>query len=284
MKNTNRTFTNLVRTFSATVSGSLLAAALQVNAAPHMLPGSFLEAPVHSSKELLQEIKSHPAVMHRYMQVFSMSRSQLIHMFSTLRLEPLSRDRVLEVWFVHHNKTGEYTGYHILHLKKGMMVFCKPDGTPVLARVCGNLISYAPPYGTLQPVPEFTSSGMEFNVDSMITPQIALMTPVSAPTDMLTSQELPGAGFSNVIPGLLSKSSGFPLGYFGVLPAFGLFALGGGSHTHNSPLGGPSQLSGSSSQPPGFPLGPPPVPEAGTLPTILAGLGLLSLSSFRRKR
>ncbi len=253
---------------------------------PH---GAFLLNRVHSVEQLVSEVRSNPVVLHRYEMVFSMSRAQLFNMFEHLKLVRLPADETLEVWFIHQSRSGEYSGYHVVKLHKGDLVFMKPGNQPMLLQVCGNMLTKIPRNATVSLAPTGIPSTVDVNAKSTFNSQLAMATPAATPAEILNAATMGSPGVTDTLPVLMSSANHWVAGLLWLLPpAAGAtaFASGGGSRT-TSPLQLPSvpvPSSSSSGQPPLF---PPSVPEASTaaglMSAMLAGLVFKSRSTRPKK-
>ncbi len=282
MINYNKKFSSALA-FTGVCSALLLPS---VKASAKMLPGSFLMSPVHSTSELLHEVQSNPTVLHRYQMVFNMSRSQLLNMFASLRLKPLSQRHLLEVWFIHKNGSGEYAGFHTVNLRKGELVFVAPNNAPILAQVCGNLISYIPRSASVNITPSLTVNNVSPHMAASLQPEIAMANTTAVPGDMVSAVNLNTQGVNSIVPPLMSGNSNWELGLLWLLPpAAGVSAATGGGGSRNipilPPLTSPPASSGGS-QP--FLFGPPPAPEASTLAGLIIGVGALGIVARKRIR
>ncbi len=128
-------------------------------ASAHMPQGAFLRQPSPGVTSLVQQVKSDPTVAVRYARLFHLPVKMVPVAFSQLRLKPLTEDHVLQVHYVSTKEnTGEKLVYKPRRVKRGTYVYCLPDGTPLLIRVCGNPIRsrVSPELYTAIPVPDFT--------------------------------------------------------------------------------------------------------------------------------
>ena len=287
LSNTSRKIKRYCATLTAVGLSAAAATGAQADRpVPH---GAFLLTRVHSVRELVNEVRSHPLVLHRYEMVFSMTRAQLFNMFEHLTLSRLPADETLEVWFIHQSSRGEYSGYHLVRLKKGDLVFMKPGRRPMLLQICGNMLTMVPRSATVSLAPTGLPGNVDVNATSAFGTQLAMVTPGTTPADVVNAAMMGAPGVTDTIPGLLSSANHWVAGLLWLLPpAAGATAMasGGGSRTTTT-LQLPSVPLGSSSSAGQPPLFPPSVPEASTalglLSTILTGAALRTRSS-RRKR
>ena len=100
-----------------------------------MPPGAFLHTHVSDVTALNYELLTDDLVASRYSRLLHMTPAAVRLTFSRFNLTPLKHDMILEVHYVH---PGEKIGVKIRRVRKGTMVFSLPDGTPMLAQVCGN--------------------------------------------------------------------------------------------------------------------------------------------------
>lgn len=112
------------------------------NAPIKMPQGAFLRRPAPDVVNLVKQVKSDPTVAVRYARLFHLPIKQIPLAFEQLRLKPLTSDHVMEVHYVKagEKKEGEKLVFKPRRVKKGTQVYCLPDGTPLLVRVCGNPI------------------------------------------------------------------------------------------------------------------------------------------------
>lgn len=99
--------------------------------------GSFLETPAKTVKSLNKELDD-PVVLERYSKLFNMPAALVRLALADLKLQPLTEDRNMEVWFVKATPNGEVSGYRLRKVKKGTLIYAMQDGTPALIQVCGN--------------------------------------------------------------------------------------------------------------------------------------------------
>ncbi len=100
-----------------------------------MLPNSYLDYHVHSTAELLLEVRSDSVVRDRYCRHFAMSDKETLTFLSSLHASALTEGGVYRVYGV--TSLGSFH-YHLQRLRKGEPVFSAGDGTPVLRMACGN--------------------------------------------------------------------------------------------------------------------------------------------------
>ena len=99
--------------------------------------GSFLTTPAKTVKSLNKELDD-PVVLERYSKLFNMPPALVRLALADLKLQPLTEDRSMEVWYVKATPNGEVSGYRLRKVKKGTLVYAMQDGTPALIQVCGN--------------------------------------------------------------------------------------------------------------------------------------------------
>jgi len=100
-----------------------------------MPPGAFLRSPVSGVDALTRELRADSLVTSRYSRLLRLSPEMVRATFAHLRLIRLKQDMLLEVHHVHAHET---IGSKVRRVRKGTPVFALPDGTPLLAQVCGN--------------------------------------------------------------------------------------------------------------------------------------------------
>src|SRR5258708_21038287 len=101
----------------------------------NMPPGAYLARPATSAANLAEQVRSNKLVAQRYARLFHMSPQMVRTAFSDLRLTHLTSERLVRVYYVH---SGEKLGFKVRRLPKGTAIYALPDGTPMLAQVCGN--------------------------------------------------------------------------------------------------------------------------------------------------
>ena len=106
-----------------------------------MPAGSFLKYPVHSTRELLDQVKNEPTVAARFSRLFNMSPDMVRLAFGKLRLVRLEKPMNRRIYYVHRFET---LGYKMRKVGQGTLVFAYPDGTPVLMQICGNPLRTMP--------------------------------------------------------------------------------------------------------------------------------------------
>ncbi len=100
-----------------------------------MPPGAFLRNPVSDVDALSRELREDSVAVSRYSHKLHLSPAIVRANFAHLHLTRLKRDIIMEVCYVH---PGERIGVKVRRVRKGTVVFSLPNGTPVLAQVCGN--------------------------------------------------------------------------------------------------------------------------------------------------
>ena len=128
-------------------------------AASHMPPGAFLRQPSPTVAMLVKQVKSDPQVAIRYARLFHLPVKMVPMALEQLHVKNLSEDHILQVHYVAANEgRGDKLVYKPRRVKKGTSVYCLPDGTPLLVRVCGNPIRsrLSPELYSATPVPDFT--------------------------------------------------------------------------------------------------------------------------------
>ena len=130
----------------------------QTQASAHMPQGAFLRQPSPNVAALVRQVKSDPKVAVRYARLFHLPVKMVPAALEQLHVKNLSADHVLQVHYVAADKShGDKLVYKPRRVKKGTPVYCLPDGTPLLIRVCGNPIRsrVSPELYTATPVPDF---------------------------------------------------------------------------------------------------------------------------------
>ncbi|MCO5296363.1 MAG: hypothetical protein M9921_05850 [Fimbriimonadaceae bacterium] len=122
----------------------MLALGLAASAMAHRPePNAYLNRPAHSTAELVQQAKSDPAVMDRYMRHYGMSRQEVIELLSGLHLAAMAQDTPMAVY-----NCSEQDGVirsRLFVIKKGSWVFADASGRPVVKKTCGNPFWTTPP-------------------------------------------------------------------------------------------------------------------------------------------
>ena len=120
--------------------------------APRMPRGAYLRQPVHSTPQLVGQFANDPLVVERYSRVFKMSPEAVKSALKEMRLTPLKKDMVMNVYYV---RPGEHLGFRVRRVRKGTLVFTLPDGTPALVQACGNPLRHTLPSQKITKVPDF---------------------------------------------------------------------------------------------------------------------------------
>ncbi len=291
-----------------------------VTAPVHMPQGAFLRIPSPDVAHLVAQVKADPRVAVRYARLFHLPVKMVPLAFAQLHLKKLSNDHIMQVHFVRQGDKVEKLIYKPRRVMAGTPVYCLPDGTPLLVRVCGNPIRsrVSPEFYSNIPVPEFDASETLTPVPTadsstaaagpgrvVITPPLAPLEPIPVvdaesvlpPTALPVAPSLPPEGLKIASLPPVYAWAGGPNGLFGLagLPAALLpFINTGGRNAPNvAPLvppvitpvvpGGPLPL-----PPPITPTGGPitDVPEPGliSLGATLLLLGAGGLARQRRNR
>jgi hypothetical protein len=107
----------------------------------HLPPGAFLKGSAANTAALIRQIDREGIVIQRYSRLYHLSPEMIKAAFARLRLIRLKSSEVVRVYYVHK---GELLGYKVRRMPKGALVFALPNGTPVLAQVCGNPLRNTP--------------------------------------------------------------------------------------------------------------------------------------------
>ena len=286
----------------------------------HMPQGAFLHAPSPDIARLVRQVKSDPAVAVRYSRLFHLPVKMVPLAFEQMHPKKLTADHVMQVHYVKNAGTDtEELVYKMRRVKAGTSVYCLPDGTPILVRVCGNPIRtrVSPEFYTNAPVPNF-------NAHELLLPRPTADSSTDLVTDAPRSPLLPDVPLPllTVVPAadvlpvtLLPAAPGLPLaslrtaslppvyswahapsGLFGLggLPALGLLSLidtgRHGTVTPVSPISPqpiipPSPTPGTPTTPiiPVVPIVPiASVPEPGVL--VVGLISLLGAAYMRTRR
>ena len=327
MKITTALFSRLISLVSCTLclvgSRALTTASAQsashTDTARHMPQGAFLRSPSPDVAQLVQQVKADPAVAIRYSRLFHLPVKMVPLAFAQMRQKKLTADHVMQVHYIKGVGTGrEELVYKMRRVRAGTPVYCLPDGTPILVRVCGNPIRtrVSPEFYTNAPVPNFNSheillprptvdSSTAFTTDiPRATPfpdvPLPILTVIPA-TDVLPVTLVPVAP---ALPPAALRAASLPPVYnwahtpgsffgLGGLPALGLLSLLDMSH-HGSvapvtPIGPQPIIPPTTPTTPTLPIVPllpvTSVPEPGAVGTGLVVLMSLSLAlRFRQRR
>ena len=258
--------------------------------------GSFLTVPAKTVKSLNKELDD-PVVLARYTKLFNMPPALIRLALADLKLQPLTEDRNMEVWYVKSTPKGEISGYRLRKVKKGTLVYAMQDGTPALIQVCGNPVRMIntpaaamtdianlpeyEPYSLVLPTRAFPpDASSEINVATL-----------DAPPDDFIEVTMPDVPLPVPVepPQLLAAHAKklFALWFaplLGAIPAFagigGGGGGGGGGGSNFLPLPPPG---GGTTVTPVFGPVPSGVPEPGAI-ALLASLTAGSACCWRRKR
>lgn len=243
----------------------------QAQASAHMPQGAFLRQPSPNVAALVRQVKSDPKVAVRYARLFHLPVKMVPLALQQLHLKNLTEDHVLQVHYVAAGDSqGDKLVYKPRRVRRGTSVYCLPDGTPLLVRVCGNPIRsrVSPELYTAAPIPDFTpgealvpptaASSVAEGVPmgrAIVPPETMLpVIPVVLAENVLGPTELPIAAPTLTPPELKAASlppvyhwvHGGPglVGLAGPLALLPLLAMGGGhSHSGILPLAPPTGVS-----------------------------------------
>ena len=240
---------------------------------PHrrrMPTGAFLRRPAATTQALDHQLAADSVVRLRYARLFQMPPQMVQTAMRQMRLSRLRQDRILEVFYVH---PGEHIGYRLRRVRKGTWVYALPDGTPLLAWVCGNPLRKvlsarrtAPQTKLAANIPDF----QPYEESPAYTPTAKTAALRNAlPPDFVEVALPPVQEFPPVAPVVAGSHLSNWANAIGLIGLVGL-------------------VSGSSggSPPPNPPPGPPPVPENRTMILLVTGTatGLLLFTVYRRTR
>ncbi len=259
-----------------------------------MPQGAFLLQPVTTVQSLTKQLDHNRTVRYRYARTFNMSPTSVRAAFAQLKPHRLTEDHIYEVHYVH---PGEKVGYKLRRVRKGTWIFMMPDGTPALARVCGNPLRKSALLGTVMNRPRFgqpsvpvftptehllpavTPAAPTLSAVQIVAPPSGGLAPLLAPPnlgfiespDIVAVENLPPAPHlpqpllyreaNTQLAQWLHHGTHFPFG----LAALGLplLGIGGGSSSHSAPPIPPVPI------PPPIPI--PAVPEGNAFLMLLAG-------------
>lgn len=226
---------------AAMMAGALPVAPIKAPvAAPiHMPQGAFLRAPSPDVAHLVAQVKADPRVAVRYARLFHLPVKMVPLAFAQLHLKKLTNDHIMQVHFVRQGDKVEKLIYKPRRVMAGTPVYCLPDGTPLLVRVCGNPIRsrVSPEFYSNIPVPEFDASETLTPVPTadsstaangpgrvVITPPLALLEPIPVvdaesvlpPTALPVAPSLPPEGLKIASLPPVYAWAGGPTGLFGL--------------------------------------------------------------------
>ncbi len=210
----------------------------------HMPQGAFLRAPSPDVAHLVAQVKADPTVAIRYSRLFHLPVKMVPLAFAQLHLKKLTNNHVMQVHFVRQGEKIEKLVYKPRRVMAGTPVYCLPDGTPLLVRVCGNPIRprVSPEFYSNIPVPEFDASETLAPIPTadsstastgpgrvVITPPLAPLEPIPVvdaefvlpPTALPVAPSLPPEGLKIASLPPVYAWAGGPSGLFGLagLPA-----------------------------------------------------------------
>lgn len=162
--------------------------------AQRMPPNSFLRKPVYSVGQLIEQVRTDPVVLKRYLRHYAgsdisvSSKEDLIAYFSTLRTGKIMKTQTMKIYRV--NKFGVIDATN-QRIKAGTLAFFDPAGRPMLIKSCGNPTKY--------PMPEIPPKKpslilMENPVPTEVTPgaKPEVVAPVPVPGAEVTPPIAPG--------------------------------------------------------------------------------------------
>ncbi len=254
--------------------------------------GSFLTTPAKTVKSLNKELDD-PTVLARYSKLFNMPPALVRLAIADLKLQPLTEDRNMEVWYVKATPKGEISGYRLRKVKKGTLVYAMQDGTPALIQVCGNPVRMintpSAALTDLANLPEYEPYSLVLGAGGLgVGSEVNVATLDAAPDDFI-EVSMPDVPLPVPVepPQLLTAHAKrlFALWFaplLGAIPAFSGIGGGGGGGGGSSflPLPPPG---GTATVPPVFTPTPSAVPEPGTL-ALLTALTAGGAVCWHRKR
>jgi hypothetical protein len=96
---------------------------------------SFLNRPANTLSDLVSQVKNDNKVADRYMRHFGMTKTEVVDMFSSLKIGRLPQDGV---YLVYNVPGWEEVRSRALFFRKGTLVWTDQQGTPVMKVSCGN--------------------------------------------------------------------------------------------------------------------------------------------------
>jgi hypothetical protein len=124
------------------ILGSILTVAAAAALADRPDRNSFIDYPIHSTGDLIQQIRKDPAVADRYERNFAMTEDQVIQYIAGLHLDHLPESGLFDVYSV---PPDGHIKWHQQKLQKGTSVFCDASGKPVMLLKCGNPLIMSTP-------------------------------------------------------------------------------------------------------------------------------------------
>ena len=221
---------------------------------------AFINRPANTIPELIQQMRSDPVVMDRFMRHFSMTRSEVLAYVGSLRLGTIPKTAYYTVYSV---PEGGRIKVHKSLFKAGTPAFVNAQGQPILRIKCGNPFVAGPKLVAATPAPGPVETVQD--LQPLETDEMAISEPVITSVDQpIEVAEIPVTDAP--IPTAPTTPSFEPESpqIFNAAP---LAALAG--------LGAAVSIAGSSSS------APAPVPEPATFFALGAGAVLLAR---RRKR
>ena len=254
--------------------------------------GSFLTVPAKTVKSLNKELDD-PVVLARYTKLFNMPPALVRLALADLKLQPLTEDRNMEVWYVKATPKGEISGYRLRKVKKGTLVYAMQDGTPALIQVCGNPVRMinmpSAAMTDIANLPEYEPYSLVLGAGGIgAESELNVATLDAAPDDFI-EVTMPDVPLPVPIepPQLMASQAKklFALWFAPLLAAIPAFSGGGGGGgggggSNFLPLPPPG---GGITVPPVFGPVPSAVPEPGAI-GLLAGLAAGGAFCWRRQR
>lgn len=146
----------------------VFAALTAMSMAQHPGRNSFLNESVHTTDQLIAEVKADPNIRDSYERHFQMSEDQLYTYLRTLHPMRLQHDDIFTIYSI---PPGGELKAHTQRLHKGELVFADMNGNPILRARCGNPLVGAPP-GV---IPEESVSGSPSGMVPMSVPEAELV-------------------------------------------------------------------------------------------------------------
>lgn len=138
--------------------GLTLVAAMVVTSAMAMPRNSYLVRPAKTHNELMQQVRTEPVVMDRFMRHFAMTRQEVLDYLGALRMGRLERTAVYQVYGVPKNGVLHATPQL---LKRGTLVWEDASGQPILLEICGNPFTLGPKRVTMNDMVAVTPQATE---------------------------------------------------------------------------------------------------------------------------
>lgn len=150
--------------------------------AQRMPKNSYLIRPAKNMAQLIQQVQTEPVVMDRFTRHFSMTDSEVVSYFKTLRLGRLDQSGVFAIHGVPRNGKIHVTNQA---LRKGTLVWFDSAGQPALLEICGNPMTLGPKRMTMANLVSPQTAPAEGDMVAMST------MPTAAPVPAVMTEMVP---------------------------------------------------------------------------------------------